>query len=246
MALPPPPQERLRWLDLIPVLAFTIAGIILVILLAVTLARLNRSFYQANLGTIGLSAALLVYLGFGAGIVVALRRLRAPLAFLGLHWPTRRDLGLTLVLIVPWYIGVAAVTTLSSAVLNRGLAIPSNARQLFIQHPGGLRILALALLVTAVAAPLCEEAFFRGMLFRLLRARVPLWAAVVLSASAFGLAHASPAISLALLPVFTYMGVVLTLIYAWTGSLTNTVLLHSFNNAVGTVAVYVLVTRSLS
>ena len=245
-ALPPPPQERLRWLDLIPVLAFTIAGIILVILLAVTLARLSRSFYQANLGTIGLSAALLVYLAFGTGIVVALRRLRAPLAFLGLHWPTRRDLGLTLVLIVPWYIGVAAVTALSSAVLNHGLAIPSNARQLFIQHPGGLRILALALLVTAVAAPLCEEAFFRGMLFRLLRARVPLWAAVVLSASVFGLAHASPAISLALLPVFTYMGVVLTLIYAWTGSLTNTVLLHSFNNAVGTVAVYVLVTRSLS
>jgi len=51
-ALPPRPQERLRWLDLIPVLALTIAGIILVILLAVTLARLNRSFYQANLGTI--------------------------------------------------------------------------------------------------------------------------------------------------------------------------------------------------
>src|SRR5207237_3679974 len=92
----------LRWLDLIPVLAFTIAGIILVILLAVTLARLNRSFYQANLGTIGLSAALLVYLGFGAGIVVALRRLRAPLAFLGLHWPTRRALGLTFVLLRSW------------------------------------------------------------------------------------------------------------------------------------------------
>src|SRR5207249_10454044 len=166
-ALPPRPQERLRWLDLIPVLAFTIAGIILVILLAVTLARLNRSFYQANLGTIGLSAALLVYLGFGAGIVVALRRLRAPLAFLGLHWPTRRDLGLTLVLIVPWYIGVAAVTTLSSAVLNHGLAIPSNARQLFLHHSAGLRGLALAQPVSPGDPPLWEETFCRGRVVRL-------------------------------------------------------------------------------
>jgi len=244
--LPPRPEERLRWLDLIPVLAFTILGIVLVVLLAVTLARLNRSFYQANLGTIGLSAALLVYLAFGAGIAVALRRLRTPLAFLGLHWPTTRDLGLTLVLIVPWYLGVGAVTALSAAVLNRGVPVPSNTRQIFIEHPQGPGILALALLVTAVAAPLCEEAFFRGMLFRLLRTRVPVWGAVVLSATAFGLAHASPAVSLALLPVFIYMGIVLAVIYAWTRSLTNTVLLHSLNNAIGTVAVYVLLTRSVS
>jgi CAAX protease family protein len=244
--LPSPPEERLRWLDLIPVLAFTILGIILVVLLAVALARLNRSFYQANLGTIGLMAALMVYLAFAAGIAVALRRLRTPLAFLGLHWPTARDLGLTLALIVPWYLGIVAVTALSAALLNGGLPVPSNTRQLFIQHPQGPGILALALLVTAVAAPLCEEVFFRGMLFRLLRTRVPLWAAVVISATAFGMAHASPAVSFALLPVFTYMGVVLAVIYTWTRSLTNTVLLHSLNNAVGTVAVYVLLTRSVS
>src|SRR2546430_5722125 len=65
--LPPRPEERLRWLDLIPVLAFTILGIVLVVLLAVTLARLNRPFYPANLGTIGLTAALIVYLAFWAG-----------------------------------------------------------------------------------------------------------------------------------------------------------------------------------
>src|SRR5207248_2437528 len=149
-APPPRPPERLRWLDLLPVLLFTVLGVILVIALVVTLARLSRSFYQANLATIGLTAALVVYLAFGVG--------------------------------------------------------------------------------TAVAAPLCEEAFFRGMVFRLLSTRVPMWAAVLLSAAAFGLAHASPAVSVALLPVFTYMGIVLALVYAWTRSLTNTVLLHSLNN----------------
>ncbi len=242
-APPPPPDERLRWLDLIPVVAFTILGVILVFAVVVAVARLNRSFYRANLETIVLSATLAIYLAFGAGLAVALRRLRAPLAFLGLRWPTPRDLGLMLALVVPWYIGIAVVTALSSAVLNGGHVVPGNTRQLFIQHPHGPGILLLALLVTAVAAPLCEETFFRGMLFRLLRHRLSAWAAVLLSAIAFGLAHASPTVSLALLPVFTYMGIVLAVVYAWTGSLTNTVLLHGLNNAVGTVTVYVLLSR---
>ena len=242
-AAPPPTEAQLRWLDLIPVLVFTILGVILVFVVVVVLARLDRSFYRANLETIALSATLVIYLAFGAGIAVALRRLRWPLAFLGLRWPRPRDLGLTAALLVPWYIGIAIVTALSSAVLNGGRVVPGNTRQLFIQHPHGLGILVLALLVTAVAAPLCEEAFFRGMLFRLLRRRFPLWAAVLLSAIAFGLAHASPTVSFALLPVFIYMGIVLAVVYAWTGSLTNTVLLHSLNNAVGTVTVYALLTR---
>jgi membrane protease YdiL (CAAX protease family) len=220
-------QARLRWIDLIPVLV----------------ARLDRAFYTANLETIVLSATLAIYLAFGAGIAVALRRLPAPLAFLGLHWPTSRELGLTVVLIIPWYIGVVVVTALSSAALNGGRVVPGNTRQLFIQHPHGLGILVLALLVTAVAAPLCEEAFFRGMLFRLLRRRLPLWAAILLSAMAFGLAHASPSVSVALLPVFTYMGIVLAVVYARTGSLTSTVLLHGLNNAIGTVAVYTVLSH---
>jgi membrane protease YdiL (CAAX protease family) len=239
----PPTAVRLRWLDLVPVLVFTILGVILVFAAVVALARLDRAFYRANLETIALSATLAIYLSFGAGIVVALRRLGSPLAFLGLRWPTPRDLGLTLALVVPWYIGVAVVTALSSAALNGGRVVPGNTRQLFIQRPHGFGILVLALLVTAVAAPLCEEAFFRGMLFRLLRRRLPLWAAVLLSAIAFGLAHASPTVSFALLPVFVYMGIVLALVYAWTGSLTNTVLLHALNNAVGTVTVYVVLSR---
>jgi membrane protease YdiL (CAAX protease family) len=240
---PPRPEAQLRWLDLLPVLAFLIVGVILVFAGLAALARLDRSFTRANIETIVLSATLVIYLAFGAGIAVALRRLRSPMAFLGLRWPTPRDLGLTLAMVVPWYIGIAVVTALSSAVLNGGRLVPGNTRQLFIQHPHGLGILLLALLVTAVAAPLCEEAFFRGMLFRLLRRRLPLWAAVLLSAMAFGLAHASPSVSVALLPVFTYMGIVLAAVYAWTGSLTNTVLLHGLNNAVGTVTVFALLSR---
>jgi membrane protease YdiL (CAAX protease family) len=237
-AAPPPAAKRLRWLDLLPVIAFTLLGVILVFAVLVGVARSNRAFYRANLETISLSATLAVYLAFGAGIAVALRRLRSPLAFLGLRWPTPTDIGLTLLLLIPWYVGILIVTALSAVIFNGGRIVPSNSRLIFVQHPGGIGTLLLALLVTAVAAPICEEIFFRGMLFRLLRTRVGLLAAVLLSAIAFGLAHASPAVSPALLPTFMFMGIVLAVVYVRTGWLTNNILLHAFSNAIATVAAY--------
>jgi membrane protease YdiL (CAAX protease family) len=65
-----------------------------------------------------------------------------------------------------------------------------------------------------------------------------LWAAVLVSAIAFGLAHASPAISLALLPTFMFMGIVLALVYVRTGWLTNSILLHGLSNAVATIVAF--------
>lgn len=239
----PGTEERLRWRDLLPVLFVTIAWLLVVFVSLVTLARIDRPFYRANLETIALGATLAIYLGFGAGLLAALRRLPDAPAFLGLRWPRPNDVGLVLALMIPWYLGIALVSAVSAALFNGGKVVPGNTRQLFIQHPRGIGILVLALLVTAVAAPVCEEVFFRGMLFRLLRTRMPLSAAVVLSAGAFALAHANPAISLALLPVFLYMGVVLAVLYTRTGVLTTTILLHGLNNAVGTVLIYVVLTR---
>jgi membrane protease YdiL (CAAX protease family) len=242
-AAPPPMAERLRWRDLIPVLAFTVLGVVLVFALVVGVARTNRSFYRANLETTVLMATLAIYLAFGAGIAVALRRFRAPAALLGLRWPTVPDLGLTLLLLIPWYVGIVLVATLSAMAFNGGQTVPGNSRLVFVQRPNGIGLLLLALLVTAVAAPICEEIFFRGMLFRLLRTRIPLWSAVAVSAVAFGLAHASPAVSLALLPSFMYMGVVLALVYLRTGWLTNSILLHGLNNAIVTVLAFNLALR---
>jgi uncharacterized protein len=245
IALPANPvtEERLRWVDLLPVLIFTVAGIILIFAALAGLARSNRAFYRANLETISLLTILAVYLAVGAGLAVALRRLRSPLAFLGLRWPTLRDFGLTLLLFLPWYLGIILVSALSAIVFNGGQVVPSNSRLVFIQRPNGIGILLLALVVTTVAAPVCEEIFFRGMLFRLLRGRMVLWAAVAVSALAFALAHASPTVSLALLPSFTYMGVVLALVYARTGWLTNSILLHGMNNALVTVLAFSLAAR---
>lgn len=241
--LPDNAGDGLRWLDLIPVLVFTVVGIMLIVASLIVLTRSNRAFVHDNLETISLLATLAVYLAFGAGLAAGLRRLRAPLAYLGLRWPAARDVGLVLLLIVPWYLGIVVVSVLASLAFNGGRVLQGNSRLLFIQRPHGTTLLLLALLVTAVAAPICEEIFFRGMLFRLLRRRMPLSAAVVLSAIAFGLAHASPAISWALLPVFVYMGIVLAAVYARTGRLTNTILLHGLNNALVTIAAFNLAVR---
>ena len=235
---PPRTAERLHWLDLLPVVVFTVLGVILVFAVLVGIARSDPSLYRGNLESISLTATLAIYLAVAAGIAIGLRRLHAPLAFLGLRWPTPADVGLTLVLLIPWYIGIALVTALSSVAFNGGRLVPSNSRLIFVQRPNGIGLLLLALLVTAVAAPICEEIFFRGMLFRLLRTRVPLWAAVLFSAIAFGLAHASPAVSLALLPTFMFMGIVLAVVYTRTGWLTNSILLHGLSNAIATVVAF--------
>lgn len=240
---PTPAFDRLRWLDLLPVLIFTVLGAVLVVAILLGLARTNRAYYRANAETVGLLATLAVYLAVGAGIAVALRRLRAPLRYLRVRRPTLADLGITVLLILPWYIGIYLVSALSAAVFNGGHVVPGNSRLVFIQRPHGIGLLLLALLVTAVAAPVCEELFFRGMLFRLLEERTFLWVAVAISAVAFGLAHASPAINLALLPTFMYMGAVLALVYVRTGWLTNSMLLHGLNNAIVTILAFNVAVR---
>ena len=235
---PVTPVDRLRWLDLLPVLVFAILGLVMVFAVLLGIARSSRAFYRANAETLSLLATLAVYLAVGAGIVVALRRLRSPLQYLRLRWPTARDLGLSALLLVPWYLGIALVSSLSSVILNGGHLVPGNSRLVFIQRPHGVGLLLLALLVTAVAAPICEELFFRGMLFRLLGERTFLSVAVIISGLAFGLAHASPAVSLALLPTFVFMGIVLALVYVRTGWLTNSMLLHGLNNALVTILAF--------
>jgi membrane protease YdiL (CAAX protease family) len=235
--------QRLRWFQLLVVVLSTLVGIALVLAALIAIARSNRGFYRANLETISLLATLGIYLGVAVGILAALRRLPAPLAYLKLRLPTPADLGLTLLLLVPWYAGIVLVSLLSSIVLNGGRQVQGNSRLVFVQPPNGVGVLLLALLVTAVAAPVCEEIVFRGMLFRLLRERTSFWLAVLVSALAFGLAHASPAISLALLPTFAYMGIVLAVVYARTGSLTNSMLLHGINNALVTILAFTLPVR---
>ena len=99
--------------------------------------------------------------------------------------------------------------------------------------------LAAAAVFVCVVAPICEEFFFRGFLFGVLRRmRVSVaghdlgpWLAAVIVGLLFGLAHTGSAASQYLVPL-GFLGFVLCLVRWRTGSLYPCMALHSINNCV--------------
>jgi hypothetical protein len=96
--------------------------------------------------------------------------------------------------------------------------------------------LFVALIVPTVAllAPACEELLFRGAIFGWLRGRLPVAAAVAISAAVFAGAHLIP-------PLFPYLfvfGVTAALIYQYTGSTLVTFLMHAGQNTIAVAAAY--------
>jgi membrane protease YdiL (CAAX protease family) len=92
-----------------------------------------------------------------------------------------------------------------------------------------------------LSAPIAEEILFRGLVFRVLLERLPVWSALAVSALLFALVHlpywwlsggASPAsLAVRLGSIFAY-GVFFALLYRWSGSLYAPVLCHVLNNLV--------------
>jgi membrane protease YdiL (CAAX protease family) len=93
-------------------------------------------------------------------------------------------------------------------------------------------IKALAGFAAAVSAPVVEEVFFRGVLYRSLRNRLPVLAAALVAGTMFGLAHAG-AYPLGSLPAKAGFGFVMCLLYERTGSLLPCIAVHSFLGGTG-------------
>jgi membrane protease YdiL (CAAX protease family) len=92
----------------------------------------------------------------------------------------------------------------------------------------------LAVVAVSVIAPFAEETLFRGFLYGWLRGRVPLWAAVALSAVIFALAHAELAL---LVPIFV-LGCLLALVYERSGSLLPGMIIHAVFNLIGVTLIF--------
>ena len=87
---------------------------------------------------------------------------------------------------------------------------------------------ALLLIISAgVAAPVIEEALFRGFLFGSLRRIVGVPAAIILSGLIFGLVHMN---SVATVLLTATAGMIFAYIYAMTGNLIHSMLVHSIFN----------------
>jgi membrane protease YdiL (CAAX protease family) len=92
-------------------------------------------------------------------------------------------------------------------------------------------LLVAGAVVVLLVAPVCEEIFFRGFLYRTLRLRMGLWPAAILDGLIFGVIHAtsSPA---AALPVLAVLGMIFCWVYERTGTLFATIALHALNNTI--------------
>lgn len=89
------------------------------------------------------------------------------------------------------------------------------------------------LLAGVLIAPFCEEVFFRGFLFPGLTRGMSLWAAVVISATLFGVAHADVG-SFAPLVV---IGLTLAVVRWKTDSLWPGVIVHFINNGIAFLSI---------
>jgi membrane protease YdiL (CAAX protease family) len=89
-------------------------------------------------------------------------------------------------------------------------------------------LLVIGAIVVIGVAPVCEELFFRGILFTVLRRRMPFWPAALIDGVLFGFVHGS----LVIVPVLAALGVMFCYVYARTGSLFPTIALHSINNTI--------------
>jgi membrane protease YdiL (CAAX protease family) len=94
-------------------------------------------------------------------------------------------------------------------------------------------------LLVIVIAPIVEEFFFRGFLYRAFRTSLPVWLAAPIGGVVFGVIHFPSGIEA--VPSLTVLGIVFCLVYERTGSLYPVIALHAFNNMlaylIGTEAV---------
>jgi membrane protease YdiL (CAAX protease family) len=145
--------------------------------------------------------------------------------------PLRR----AVIVVVIGAVGYYLVTLAYAAAVNIHTSdkLPS---ELGVSH--STAALVAATVFVCVIAPVCEEFFFRGFLFGVLRRmhiefagrELGPWVAAVITGTLFGLAHAGSAAAEYLLPL-AFLGFVLCLIRWKTGSLYPCMALHSANNA---------------
>ncbi|HXT34807.1 MAG TPA: type II CAAX endopeptidase family protein [Chloroflexota bacterium] len=246
------------WVDLGRIALFT-AVIAVSGALALVLVRLGLSIGFAVLEGMGMvrsgtfdhlsavygpySAAGTMLLGGGivyGGLFYAIHRYGlarhgAAWGTLGFHRLPWARAGRIAALFIPITLGGVVIMHLEAAILGPLTASPGPTllTRGMPALPGNFVMLFLLLVVIT---PIAEETFFRGFLYKLLRNRLPTWAAASLSAGAFAAIHGAPT----LFPWLFYMGIVYALLAERTGSLWSSILIHALANGLVTFTLVVV------
>jgi hypothetical protein len=135
---------------------------------------------------------------------------------------------------------VSLVTILVYFTLGQPLENP----QLDFLLPEGISAFdALAMLFLAgFAAPFGEELLFRGILYSMFRERWGIWIGVLVSSFLFGLIHGNLAVGL----TGFLLGILTAIVFEYSKSLWTAVLVHTLNNSIKIVLLYLLVILGFS
>jgi hypothetical protein len=164
--------------------------------------------------------------------VLILRRHHLGLAELGIRWGEKLKTfgyGFTggLVAFSGSFIANIVVVLVFHLFTGRNPGTPESQNLSILSGP----VLALAVLVAVVFAPIFEEVFFRGLLYAALRRRLGVPLGVFVSAAVFGVLHFEPLSLISLI----FVGAVLAYLYERTDSLFASMITHAFYNAIVTV-----------
>jgi membrane protease YdiL (CAAX protease family) len=106
---------------------------------------------------------------------------------------------------------------------------------------GTLGLIVAGIVIVAIA-PVAEEIFFRGFIYRSLRGNLGVLPAGIVAGLTFGLVHYQACSStdsgcnatdgLLLIPPLAVLGLIFCLVYERTGSLFPTIAMHAFNNMI--------------
>jgi membrane protease YdiL (CAAX protease family) len=140
-------------------------------------------------------------------------------------------------LYIPMQFGTVLILTVQARASGHAMDNPQRDIIAGIAHHHWFNYVAV-FLVAAVIAPIAEEIVFRGFFYRLLRKRLPTWAAVPISAAVFAVLHGIPV----LIPMLFYLGVVFALVVEHTRSLYCSIILHAVQNAISLLVLFVTMT----
>lgn len=104
-----------------------------------------------------------------------------------------------------------------------------------LHDEGALSALIGYAVLLAFVAPLCEEFFFRGFMFGVLRERFGVVGGAIVTGIVFGLVHVAGS-PIQTVGVLVILGILLCLLYQRTGSLLPCIALHAINNAISFAA----------
>jgi membrane protease YdiL (CAAX protease family) len=235
---PPPPLEGGAWgtREVLQAIAGAVAAAILVGFAGVGIAVVVTGETEgAPIVAAGLAVALvfdLVLLAIAWALSV--RKYSLSLASLGFRSLSSDRLW------IPLAVGLSAqvIAVVFAALIQLlGADLEQDLEELFETRA----LLPLTGVVTLLAAPLAEETFFRGFVFRGLLGRLGLWRAAAVSGFLFALPHVTGADSAGLVVPFTLIGMLFAWVYYRTGSLWSSIGAHFLFNLISFVALVVLV-----